>query len=685
MMRRGSFFVMLVLILMVSLGVSQIFSFEDIRNHPYRVSIEGLYQTTGIGEEEWVFRPYDPITRGETAQWVVKAFKLAKIYPLHLPHFIDKQLTYTNPLAIINESYVVPTFTDTRYHPLEPYIEGLAKVRVIPTTQVPFHPELSVTGREFSTIVANAIFGADCDYDEEEILDLLDVLGFAGLDFWESDQILTRGEAAHILFSIVGDPWFKTVTILVTADIHGNLEPYKPSGSDYFIGGMAKMARFVNDMRAIQPNLLLLDVGDAPYNTNVANLFEGEPVIRLMNLMGYDAMAIGNHDFDFPFDVMERNAALADFPFLSANTYYHGEFPHFLDPYVIVEVSGIRFGIIGTTDDSSAWYTHPRNVIGITFEDHYEATIRVVEEIKDDVDIILILAHLHGHNARLPLRLDGWPVYMVLGGGEDKVELPININDMWLIASGKHAELVSQIHINFWQDTPLGFNFGHVFMSENLPVDPVADLLIQKYVSHMDDVLEHVVGKTDVFLEGDRGVVRLSESNLGNLIADSLREITGADLAIQNGGGIRASINPGDITIKDIYTVLPFDNIVVVVEATGQTVWDALEHGVSWWPSAAGGFLQVSGMEYVFDPTQPVGKRVISVTVEGSPIDLEKKYMLAANDFLTGGGDMYTMLKEAREVIRTRSFLRDIFWEYLQKFESVSPALEGRITILNQD
>lgn len=670
-------------VLVLSLGIS--FSFADIQNHPKQVSIEGLYQVTGIGEQEWwAFRPYDPITRGEAAQWIVQAFKLAKIYPLHLPFVVDKQLTYTNPLAIIDESYVVPTYTDTRFHPLEPYIEGLAKVRVIPVVEDQYHPDRPMTGQEFVTIVVNTIFGVDCDCDEEEMWEILDLMGFAGLDLWECDEIITRGEAAHVLFSIVGDPWFKTVTVLVTADIHGHLEPYKPRGSDYYIGGMAKMARFVNEMRAVQPNLLLLDVGDAPYNTNVANLFEGEPVIRLMNLMGYDAMAIGNHDFDFPFNVMERNAALADFPFLSANTYYHGEFPVFLDPYVILEVEGIRFGIIGVTDDSSAWYTHPRNVIGITFEDHYEATIRVVEEIQDDVDIILILAHLHGHNARLPHRL-GWPVYMVLGGGEDKVELPTLINDIWLIASGKHAELVSQIHINFWQEVPLGFNFGHVFMSENLPVDPVADLLIRKYVSHMDDVLEHVVGYTHVFLEGDRGVVRLSESNLGNLIADSLREVTGADLAIQNGGGIRASINPGEITIKDIYTVLPFDNIVVVLEVTGQTVWDTLEHGVSWWPGAGGGFLQVSGMEYVFDPNQPVGKRIQSVTVDGKPIDLDQKYMMAANDFLSGGGDMFTMLAEAREVIRTRSYLRDIFWEYLQMFDAVSPDLEGRITILNQD
>ena len=133
-----------------------------------------------------------------------------------------------------------------------------------------------------------------------------------------------------------------------------------------------------------------------------------------------------------------------------------------------------------------------------------------------------------------------------------------------------------------------------------------------------------VVGYTEVDLDGERGTVRLKESNLANLIADSLRYVTGADIAIQNGGGVRASISQGAITINDIYTALPFDNVVVMVEMTGKTLWDTLEHGVSWYPSAAGGFLQVSGLEYVFDASREVGNRIQSVTINGKPIDLEK-------------------------------------------------------------
>jgi 2',3'-cyclic-nucleotide 2'-phosphodiesterase (5'-nucleotidase family) len=220
-------------------------------------------------------------------------------------------------------------------------------------------------------------------------------------------------------------------------------------------------------------------------------------------------------------------------------------------------------------------------------------------------------------------------------------------------------------------------------MSQNLPEDPTAKLIADKYVSKMDDRLNDVIGETAVDLDGERSTVRLKESNLANAIADSLVYLTGADVGIQNGGGVRASVEKGDITIKDIYTVLPFDNIVVVVEATGKIIWDALEHGVSWYPGAAGGFLQVSGMEYTFDASKEAGERIVSVTVDGEPIDMDKTYKLVANDFLTGGGDLYTMLAECKEVLRTKHFLRDAFMEYVEDMGVIAPELEGRITILN--
>jgi 2',3'-cyclic-nucleotide 2'-phosphodiesterase (5'-nucleotidase family) len=654
--------------------------FTDLSSNPYENAIVGLAEKTGLGTEYGtVFRPKLLLTRAKAALWLDVAFKLPAIEPLKVDKPVEKSFTYKDPLGVINESFVVASFSDTDGHEYEESIEGLARARIIPISEQ-FNPNSPITKGEFVSWIANALYGVDEMYTLP-VADRLKELGFAGLSMVGSAEYITREEAADLIFSVIGDPKFQTVTILVSTDIHGHLEPYKPVGSDYFIGGMAKMSEYVNQVWETQKELMLLDVGDAPYNTNVANLFEGEPVIRIMNWMEYDAMVLGNHDFDFPFSVMERNAALADFPFLSANTLKDGKHPEFLHPYHIVEYGGITFGILGVTDDESAWYTHPNNVKGITFIDHFEAARDAVAQLKGKVDFIIALAHLHGDNASLSQKVEG--IDLVYGGGTDIVAFPQKINDSWLLSSGKHAELISQTNLNFWDGKLLGFTFSHIFLSQNMPDDPVVDLIVDKAVKAMDTRLMDVVGKTSVPLDGERGTVRLKESNLGNVIADSLRYMTDADIAFQNGGGIRVSVPAGDITIKDIYSILPFDNTVVVVEATGKVIWDAIEHGISVYPGAAGQFLQVSGVKYTFDASKEPYHRLISVEYKGAPIEMDKKYRLAANDFLTGGGDKFLMLKECKELVRTKSFLREAFYEYFATHPVIAPELEGRITILN--
>jgi 2',3'-cyclic-nucleotide 2'-phosphodiesterase (5'-nucleotidase family) len=241
------------------------------------------------------------------------------------------------------------------------------------------------------------------------------------------------------------------------------------------------------------------------------------------------------------------------------------------------------------------------------------------------------------------------------------------------------------LNINFSGDEIIGFNSSHVFITENLPEHPVVSELVAGYVAELDVKMGETIGYTEVFLDGERATVRLKESNLGNLVADALAAVTEADIAFQNGGGIRASIQPGPITLKDIYTILPFDNRVVVIEATGEIIWQALENGVSAYPGAAGQFLQVSGLKYTFDAAQPAGSRIVSVTVDDKPIELDKVYRVVANDFLTGGGDYYTMLVDCKIVADTKLWLRDAFTEYLRTVGTVAPELEGRITILNEE
>jgi len=661
-------YVLLALVLSLALSFRTVGAFQlTMANPPAAATVADLTSA----------RPQDPITGAEAAELLVRAFRLSTIKPLILPDPVQKKFVYTDTLGVIDEGFAVPSATDIAHHGAVEFIEGLYKVRAIDQGDGRFRPDEPMAGATFVEALGRIVFGVDPGIDRNAQLKAAFAIDAAD---W-SDRPISRMQAAELVEKIAGRGEFATVTVLVTADIHGHLEPYTPGTSKYAIGGMSRMARFVRDLKAGNPDVILLDVGDAPYNTNVANLFEGRPVIEVMNYMGYNAMAIGNHDFDFPQNVMKRNADLATFPFLSANTYYEGHRPEYLIPSIVVTAAGRSFGIIGLTDDRSAVYTHPNNVRGITYKNHFEAAAEEVESMRDKVDVVIALSHLHGDNYVLPERVPG--IDFEMGGGNDVVAFPQLISDTWLISPGKHSEAVGVLNINFLGNKMIGFNFGHVFITENLPEDESISSLIAGYATELNAKMAQPIGSTGVFLDGERATVRLKESNLGNLVADALRHITGADIALQNGGGVRASIKEGIITLKDAYTVLPFDNRVVVIEATGRTVWDALENGVAPYPSAAGQFLQVSGVDYTFDAAHEPGSRIVSVTIDGKPIELDKVYHVVANDFLTGGGDHYTMLKSCKIVLDTKLYLRDALTEYVRSLGVVNPKLEGRITILN--
>lgn len=677
--------IFMAIILVLGLGMPTLAAeeivFNDIGESPYNQAIMELH-TKGVisSNPNNKFYPERILTKAEAAALLVRGFKLSEIEPLMVENTeLEKKFSYSNPLEVITDAFSIPSSKDIVNHWGMNYIEGLLKVRADKVVGNEYKPNDTLTKTEFIEMIAKVVFGVDKEIDFiQEIVDL----DLVSKEFATSDELINREEAAYVLHNILSNPSFKVITVFATSDIHGHLEPYKATGMEREIGGLSKMSKIIKDFRKKQPNTLLIDGGDAPYNTNIANLFEGASTIEVMNEMGYDAMALGNHDFDFPFEVMKRNAGNAKFPFLSANTYFEEKYPEFLKPSIIKEVDGIKVGIIGITDDMSHVYTHPNNVKGITFKEQFEATQNAIDAIKDETDIIITLAHIHGNNPILPTKVKG--IDIEIGGGQDVVGFPQDIEGTWLISPGKHAEVLNQININVLDNKMIGLNFAHIFLTENLENDPVAESIIGKYKTQLDEKMKEVVGESTVVLDGERGTARMKESNLANLIADSLLDITGADIALQNGGGVRASIAQGPITMNDVYAVLPFDNTVVVVEATGETIWKTLEHGVSWYPGAAGGFLQVAGLKYTFDASKEVGSRVTEVLVDDKPIEMDKVYKVVSNDFLTGGGDNFTMLKdETTETLKTKLYLRDVFVEYLMKVKTVSPELEGRITVIN--
>jgi len=209
----------------------------------------------------------------------------------------------------------------------------------------------------------------------------------------------------------------------------------------------------------------------------------------------------------------------------------------------------------------------------------------------------------------------------------------------------------------------------------------VAGLLIGALFVGPALALDTVIAESEIRLDGDREQVRSQETNLGNLVCDVIRYYTGADIAVYNGGGIRAAAEMGDITLEQAMEILAFNNEVVTLEVTGEQIIDALEHGYGSYGEVAGKFLQISGLRVYLDPAQPAGERVIDVLVGGEPIVADEVYTLATNDFLAAGGDGYTMLEDAEQIAVADKTDQAMFIAYLQEYSPVFPLVEGRIVV----
>ncbi|HHY32527.1 MAG TPA: multifunctional 2',3'-cyclic-nucleotide 2'-phosphodiesterase/5'-nucleotidase/3'-nucleotidase [Firmicutes bacterium] len=474
------------------------------------------------------------------------------------------------------------------------------------------------------------------------------------------------------------------IVILYSNDIHGRLESFKPSGSDQAMGGVVKLATLVEDVvKREGKNVLILNAGDSIHGTNIVNLFEGKPMVEALEAVGVEAMAVGNHEFNYGQPVLLERAQEAGFPFLSANTIQEKDGRALLPGVLIVSVGSIRVGILGLSPLDTYTSTHPKNVQGLEFVDPIRIASWMVPFLREqeNVDLVIALTHIgYEDDKRLAAAVPG--IDIIVGGhSHTKLEKPEKVGDTIIVQAGEYAQYLGRL------DVTVEGGKVTTFAGELLPVgadvadDPAVGAIVSTYGSQLDEKLSVVVGESLVPLDGERSNVRTRETNLGNLVADIMREAGQADIGFTNGGGIRASIDAGPITVGEIFTTLPFDNTLVVLEVTGANIKAALEHSVSAYPEQLGGFLQVSGLKFEFDPSRPVGQRVTSVTVGGAPLDPNKLYTVATNDFTAAGGDGYDMLKGSKVLFSSGELLRDVMARYIQEAGKIAPEVEGRIVV----
>ncbi|HUL36495.1 MAG TPA: bifunctional UDP-sugar hydrolase/5'-nucleotidase, partial [Thermodesulfobacteriota bacterium] len=335
--------------------------------------------------------------------------------------------------------------------------------------------------------------------------------------------------------------------ILHVNDFHGFVEPYKPLGSEELLGGIAYLAGRAKELRKEKPSLLL-SAGDMIQGDNWANLFQAESVIELMNVMRFDAMVLGNHEFDFGQEILKKRVSEARFPVLGANV----EGLPYVKPYIIKELGGIRLAIIGVVTEDAPASTHPRNVAGLRFVSAIETVRKYVGELKGKVEVIIVLSHI-GYPADRVLAEGVKGIDVIVGGhSHTKITKPVTIGNTLIAQAWEHGKALGVLDISV--------KGGKVIRSEGRleeikpekgKEDKAALAVVNKYKGKVDAVLNVRIGEAEVDLDGEN--VRRRETNLGDFVADIVRSLSGADVAIINGGGIRVGIRKGEIRAKDIY------------------------------------------------------------------------------------------------------------------------------------
>lgn len=479
----------------------------------------------------------------------------------------------------------------------------------------------------------------------------------------------------------------KTLTILHVNDVHGRIEYQDTEANEPSIG-YAKLKTKLDQLKAENPNLLLLNAGDTLHGTVDINLSQGKAMVDLMNMVGFDAMTPGNHDFNYGYPRLLELKAMAEFPMLAANIEKEDGTSDFEGHKIFTMDNGLKVGIFGIATEETKYKSHPDNTKGINFTDYMDAAKAMVKKLEEEkVDVIVGLVHvgIDGESQvtteDIAKEVDGIDL---LVDGHSHTELPEGkmVNGTLIAQAGSYVRNIGMVELKFEDGkvSDKSASFFTVKEAADLEEDPQVKAKIDEIKAVNDEVKKEVIGKSKVDLVGERDVVRTGESTLGNVITDAMLRASGADVAITNGGGIRASIKAGDITLGDAMTAFPFTNFLSTIEVTGADILEALEFGVDEYPKTAGKFPHVAGMKYKFDPNKPAGKKILEVKIDGKDLVKEKLYSIVTNDFMAIGGDGYTVFG-GKKIIAEGALLSDVLIDYLKEEGEINPTIEGRITL----
>src|SRR5882724_5766164 len=456
-------------------------------------------------------------------------------------------------------------------------------------------------------------------------------------------------------------------------------------------GGLARVLTLKKEIEKQSPNTIFLLSGDTISPSVESITYKGAQMIDAWNTAGLDYSTFGNHEFDFGPDVLRQRMKESRFKWIAANVIDKKTGKPFGDAtaYVIREVGGVKVGIFGLTLEETRITSRPGP--DVEFLNPCETARKMVSEIHArGVKTVVALTHLSMGEDKEVARCSG--VDVIIGGHEHTL-LESASGGAPIFKMTADARELGQIDLNISKSTGAveSIDWKVVPVTDKIKDDPQFAALNRKYGTLLKE-LSVLVGRTAVDLDARSAVNRTQETNIGDFIADSFRAATTAEVGLMNGGSIRADeiIRAGPLTKRDVLSILPFKNKVVKVELSGAMLRQVVEHGVARSAEDAepGRFPQVSGVQFTFDATRPPGSRIISLTVNGKPLDEKRNYTLAGTDYVAiDGGDGYEMLKGTRLLIpRERAqFDSDVLQSAIIAKKVIAPKVEGRIKRLDKD
>ncbi|CAI1530173.1 bifunctional UDP-sugar hydrolase/5'-nucleotidase periplasmic precursor [Serratia marcescens] len=522
------------------------------------------------------------------------------------------------------------------------------------------------------------------------------------------------------LLSGAASAWEKdktyAITILHTNDHHGHF--WQNDHGEYGLGAQKTLVDGIRQEVAAQGgSLLLLSGGDINTGVPESDLQDAEPDFRGMNLVGYDAMAIGNHEFDNPLSVLRQQEKWATFPLLSANIYQKSTGQRLFKPYALFDKQGIKIAVIGLTTDDTAKIGNPEYFTDMEFRVPAQEAKQVVEQLRKDEkpDVIIAATHMghydngeHGSNApgdvEMARSLPAGYLDMIVGGhsqdpvcmaGDNRKQAdyvpgtpcsPDRQNGTWIVQAHEWGKYVGRADFEFrngelklvhYQLIPVNLKkkvekadgtSERVYYTQQIAEDPTMMKLLTPFQDKGKAQLEVKIGSVNGKLEGDRSKVRFVQTNLARVMLAAQRERADADFAVMSGGGVRDSIESGDITYKNVLKVQPFGNTLVHVDMKGREIEQYLAVVANMKPDS-GAYAQFANVSLVAD-----GKGVSEVKINGQPLQADKTYRMATLNFNALGGDGYPKLDGLPSYVNTGFIDAEVLKQYIEKHSPLDAA-----------